>query len=95
MLSKAAIMNNFAVAHFNFTRHHQSYRFRVGYMLLLKNARREGAFIIIFPHGNRLLQHDGPMVKMLVNKVHGTAGDLYTIVERLLLRREPRKSRQK
>src|SRR5579864_9207803 len=50
--------------------------------------------IILLQHWNCLLNQDGAVVKVLVRKVDGAAGNLYPIFQRLLLRLKAGKGRK-
>ena len=50
--------------------------------------------VITFQHRHGLLQDDGPVVQMLVDKMHGAASDFYAVVQRLFLRVHAGEGRQ-
>src|SRR5579884_686661 len=63
--------------------------FGVGDVLLLEDAGGEGVRIVALEDGDGALQDDDAMVELLVDEVHGAAGDLHSVFEGLHLRVEP------
>jgi len=63
-------------------------------VLFGKNALGESGRIVCFEHGNCVLQNNRAVVKVLIDKVHGAAGDLDSVIEGLLLCIEAGEGRQ-
>src|ERR1700688_4793780 len=67
---------------------------RISSVLLFKDAPGQRPFIVAIEHGHSLLHDDRSMIKFLIDEMHRAAGDFHSVSESLLLRFEPRKSRQ-
>lgn len=52
-------------------------------MFGIMDAQLERVPIIVVTDGDRLLQHDGAMVYLFIDEVHGHAGDLHAIRQRI------------
>src|SRR5579883_2980816 len=73
---------------------HDADCFRVDAVFLGQDARRERFDRVVVFDRNRALQDDRAGVEVLIYKVHGAAGDLDAVFQRLLLGVEPGKGRQ-
>ena len=63
-------------------------------MLFDQDARGQRLGRVVVAHGHRGLQHDGAAVELGGHQVHGRAGDLHAVLERLPLRVDAGKRRQ-
>src|SRR5205085_3643356 len=70
------------------------YGLGIGNVLLLKYAVGERVLIIVIEHGSGPLHDDGAVIEMLIHEMHGAARNSHAVLERLLLRLQPGKSRQ-
>lgn len=69
-------------------------RFRISNVFLLQDPRPKRVLVVAAEHRNSLLHNDRAMIQFFIHKMHRAAGNLHTISESLLLRLQPRKSRQ-
>src|SRR5258708_4202978 len=69
-----------------FSFQHNSDCFRVGDVFLLKNTRRQRAFVVRIEHWNSFLYDDRAVIEFLIDKVHSASGHLHAIGKGLLLR---------
>jgi hypothetical protein len=65
---------------------------RVDPVFLDENPRRQRLFRVLVVDRHRGLEHDGPRVEAGGDEAHGCARDLHTVIERLALAVQPRKS---
>ena len=59
-----------------------------------QDAVGQRVLVVGVEHRHGSLHEDGAVVEVLVHKMHGAAGDLHAVVERLVLRFQPREGRQ-
>ena len=65
--------------------HHQGYGFGVGDVLFGEDALRQGMRVVRLEDRDAALQHNDAVIQMLIDVVHGAAGDFYAVVEGLCL----------
>jgi hypothetical protein len=70
-------------------------RLRIGDVLLLEDARREGVRGVAVEHRHGALHDDGAAVQALVHQVDGAAADLHPVLEGLRLGVDAGKGREK
>jgi len=63
-------------------------------VLFGEDAFGEGVGVVGFENSNRSLENDSAVVEVLVDEVDGAAGDLYAVIECLLLGVEAGEGRQ-
>ena len=64
-------------------------------MLLRQNPLRQRVRVVVLQNRNRPLQHDYPVIQILIHKMHGATSYLHAVSKRLLLRIQPREGGQK
>ncbi len=73
---------------------HYADRFAVDAVLFFQNSGRERFYCIVIEHRHGGLNNDRPGIKILIHEVDRTAGNLDTVLERLVLRIESLECRQ-
>jgi len=64
-------------------------------MLLFEDSRRQRLDRIIFHHLYYSLRHDRSVVELFIDYMHGAAGELHAMRDRLALRIDARECREK
>src|SRR4051794_10863145 len=89
-----SLRNDAAIHDAKFAGEYLLYRLAVRDVLLLQDSRPKRLLGVAVQYRHAALHDDGAVVTIFVNEMHSAARDLNSVVERLLLRVQPRERRQ-